>query len=209
MFALMRDVEMPARIASLPTNELGIPIPWFVRPAFPFDFRVLRDSALHEAWRREICWICGQPLGVYKVYVVGPLSAIQRVSSEAACHRDCADYAMMVCPFIANPKMVRGGRDYPVDIVQMADYELQNPGIYLQWVSREPYRSLEFSYLKLPQWNELIWWKQRRRASREEVCDALFAGAKKLRYSPQYHDPATHRKFDADIAQMHSLIPAE
>lgn len=50
--------------------------------------------------RRRYCWICGRQMGTFKCFVMGPLAALQRISSEPPSHRECAVYAVQVCPFM-------------------------------------------------------------------------------------------------------------
>ena len=57
--------------------------------------------------RRRYCWICGRQMGTFMCFVMGPLSALQRISTEPPSHRECAVYAVQVCPFMV------GGYDMP------------------------------------------------------------------------------------------------
>jgi len=44
--------------------------------------------------RHKRCWLCGQPLGKFMCFVVGPMCAINKTSAEPPSHRDCALYAV-------------------------------------------------------------------------------------------------------------------
>lgn len=70
--------EMPARVAALPRDEAGRPVPWFVatvdgKP----DFRIIKPGAINEAVRRNICWVCGKlRFGrTSQSFVIGPMCA--------------------------------------------------------------------------------------------------------------------------------------
>jgi ferredoxin len=103
-----RFPNAPDRIAALPVDHRGFPIPWFVawqdgKPVFP----AMDPEKMAKAIKDSRCWVCGQPLGRYKVYVVGPMCIANRVSSEPPSHLDCARFAAENCPFLANPNMKR------------------------------------------------------------------------------------------------------
>src|ERR1700757_2055277 len=97
---------LPARIQSLPVDARGFPVPWFVEwfhaDGTPFeypemsiragdypDFRVVDSRKFGIAHREKRCWVCGGPRGKYVAFVIGPMCAINRVSSELPSHRDC------------------------------------------------------------------------------------------------------------------------
>lgn len=126
------------RIERRPKDKRGFPIPWFVCPVEEGDpdFRVIRPFGASEAVRRKICWICGEPLGVHKAFVIGPLSALQKESMEPPCHRECAEYAMATCPFIAHANMQRSPRPHEQEVVIAAAVAPENPGMYCLWVTK-------------------------------------------------------------------------
>lgn len=64
---------LPDRIKALPIDARGYPIPWFVASV---------DGKL----------------GRHLSFVIGPMSAINRNTSEPGCHRDCAQFAVRACP---------------------------------------------------------------------------------------------------------------
>src|SRR5262245_60746512 len=102
------DPNLPDRMRSLPIDERGYPVPWFVayvdgKP----EFRAMDRDKWREAVRMHLCWVCGQKLGSYVVFVLGPMCGITRTTSEPPCHIDCARWSAKNCPFLARPKMVR------------------------------------------------------------------------------------------------------
>ena len=57
-----------------------------------------RRQALAAA---RCCAICGQTMGTRVAFVGGPLCIQNHLFTDAGMHRDCAVYALRVCPFIA------------------------------------------------------------------------------------------------------------
>src|SRR5882672_8370685 len=127
--------DLPERMRSLPLDQRGYPIPWFVHidEKGP-DFRVVKRGAVTGAYRGGTCWLCGYKLGVYKTFVIGPMCGMNRVTSEPPCHRECALYAAQACPFLTRPLAVRNARDMPEGHVPPAgEGIMRNPGVTLVW----------------------------------------------------------------------------
>jgi hypothetical protein len=122
---------------SLSIDERGYPVPWFVawidgKP----EFRVADAEKLHAAIRKSLCWVCGQPLGRWKVFVIGPMCAINRISAEPPNHRDCAEYSVRACPFLSRPQMTRRENDLPETYDEPAGCMIKrNPGVMLLWTT--------------------------------------------------------------------------
>jgi hypothetical protein len=53
--------------------------------------------------RERLCGICGQRLGAYLCFVGGPGSAFHPAGKyfDGPVHRDCAEFALRVCPYLA------------------------------------------------------------------------------------------------------------
>lgn len=177
-----RAIDPPYRMRKLPRNKAGYVIPWFVgddAEGHP-DFRLLRPDYLAAA-KDHLCMLCGQPMGRWCTFVVGPMCAVNRVSAEPPSHLDCATYAVQVCPFLSVPKMVRRetgleGKHIPgIPIVR-------NPGVALLWtVARSQIRPFDaagtgvlFDIGNPP--HTATWWAQSRAATREEVLESLTTG---------------------------------
>ena len=114
----MTDIPMPPRVAVLPVNKAGYPVPWFVDRDADVngqpDFRYADPRKLDRAIAYSLCWVCGQRRGVHASFVIGPMCSVNRVSAEPPCHLDCAIYSARACPFVANRKMVRRDRQMPL-----------------------------------------------------------------------------------------------
>ena len=132
----IKNIPMPPRIAKLPISDTGFPIPWFV----PYDGDKPVPQAADPAKRMKalrigLCWICGEPLGKFKAFVIGPMCAVNRVTSEPPCHRECAEYAVRACPFLAKPRMKRNPIEIPGKAPAPGIPIDRNPGVCLIWIT--------------------------------------------------------------------------
>jgi hypothetical protein len=176
-------VPMPARIARLPRNKVGYPIPWFVaaQPDGTFDFRVADPRKQILAGRERLCWVCGQQLGVYVSFPIGPMCAVNRISGEPPAHRECAEYSARACPFLAIPGMRRrdrGDLDWAPAAGEMNE---RNPGAVLVWTTRtfkafRPALGNDGILYQLGEPTSTSWWREGRAATRAEALVAMQAG---------------------------------
>jgi hypothetical protein len=179
-------LEIPERIKALPLDDAGRPVPWFVawvdgRP----EFRVIGPGKREEAYRKKKCWVCGQQLGKYLVFVIGPMCALNRISSEPPSHKDCAIFSAKACPFLATPRMHRRDRDLPEE-AQRADGIMldRNPGVTLLWVTRS-YWSLSDQMggfvFQLGPPEQTLWFREGRPAARGEILESIEGGLVEVR----------------------------
>lgn len=101
----LSKIEQPARIAAMQKDERGYPIPHSVawvdgKP----DFRVIDPNKWIEAVNNYQCGICGQKLEGEMAFVGGPVSIHNRLFTDLPMHKDCAEYALKTCPYLAAPK---------------------------------------------------------------------------------------------------------
>ncbi len=136
----MRDdlPPLPQNMTDLPIDERGYPVPWFVawidgKP----DFRVIGPGKLARAVKEHRCWVCGGPRGSWDVFTIGPMCAVNRVSSEPPSHRRCATYSVQACPFLSRANMRRRTDNLPEGRKDPAGIGIdRNPGVILLWVTR-------------------------------------------------------------------------
>jgi hypothetical protein len=208
---------MPARIARLPRDRHNRPIPWFVAtlPDGTRDFRIAGQEQHVTALRDRLCWICGGPMGAVKAFVIGPMCAVNRISSEPPAHRDCAIYAARVCPFLANPGM----RRRPVigvdgQIPAAGNPIPRNPGVSLVWLTRT-YRVVRAPMgntgllCELGEPSDTLWYARGWPASRPEILASFEAGLPTLQESCQHDaDPADSLRLLArDVDRALALVP--
>jgi len=171
---------LPKRWAHLPLNEKGYPVPKFVAWVDgKADFRVSDYRHLVKCINKQVCWLCGDTLGKYKVFVIGPMCAVNRVSGEPPCHRECAEYAVITCPFMVRPKAVRREANLPEDTTDPAGVSIpRNPGVTLLWITdtysvqKEPNGVL----FRIGNPIETLWYREGRTATREEVVESIRSG---------------------------------
>ena len=203
------DLPIPPRMANLPRNKAGYVVPWFVAwiDGQP-DFRVIRENGIREATRFERCWLCGQHRGRNAAFVIGPMCAVNRVSAEPPSHRDCATYAAQACPFLANPHMVRRGRDLPEDKTVAGVMVERNPGVALVWVTREwaPFWAGNGVLFNVGQPIATEWWAHGRAATRAEVLASIESGLPILREAAAAE--SAEAELDRQVEKAMTLIPA-
>lgn len=143
---------LPPRLQRLPVDARGYPVPWFVqwvRPgtvepvssdtpdAVP-EFRLMDQAKWVRAVQERRCWVCGDTLGVYLTFVVGPMCGLNRTTAEPPCHRDCAEWSARNCPFLARPQMVRRTDALTESLAVNVAGEMlaRNPGVTLLWTTK-------------------------------------------------------------------------
>lgn len=106
--AMNTQVPMPERIARLPRDRRGYPIPVIVTydtqglPLF-----TVNDSAVHrKCVNKKLCAICGERLTKELWFAGGPQSALHPhgMYFDSAMHHECVTYAMQVCPYLGTSR---------------------------------------------------------------------------------------------------------
>lgn len=172
----------PERILKLPRDQRGIPVPWFA--AWTEDgtpnFVTADGEKVVRAIKEKLCWVCGEPLGRFLAFVIGPMCTVNRATAEPPSHRDCAEFSLHHCPFLINPNMKRlpakylEGHDQPGGIMLE-----RNPGVSALWMTLS-YRIVSDRkgsfVLRLGDPVEVTWWAEGRPATELEVCHSLAEG---------------------------------
>lgn len=129
--------RMIPRINKLPRDHRGFPVPFFVCwVAGKPDFRVTDTHKFEKCCTHKLCWICGEPLGKYMAFVLGPMCLINRINSEPPSHKDCAEFAAINCPFLARPAMKRNEKDLPQGHLPVPGvHSSANPGLCLVYTT--------------------------------------------------------------------------
>lgn len=177
-----RFASLPARMRHLAIDARGFPVPKFVKiiDGEP-DFRVIDDVHFIAAIRKRRCWICGEPLGSWQAWVIGPMCAINRVNSEPPCHRECAIFAATHCPFLAQPMARRRARDLPAETIEAAGLHIKrNPGVCAVWITRarelETFIAGNGVLFHIPSPYEVLWFANGRKAERSEIETSISTG---------------------------------
>ncbi|AYJ85321.1 hypothetical protein D3Y57_04710 (plasmid) [Sphingomonas paeninsulae] len=201
----------------LPVDHRGFPVPWFVawvdgEPQFP----VADGRKFGLAQRQDRCWVCGGKLGRIKAFVIGPMCAVNRVSSEPPSHLECARFSARRCPFLSQPRMKRvGEKNLPHGINQPAGTMIKrNPGVALVYLSLG-YSSFGDgrggTLFDIGKPHAVEWYAEGREATRAEVLASIDSGMPLLASQcDRDSDPAAAR---AQLGRMHvaalTLVPAD
>src|SRR4029077_4831244 len=180
---------LPARFLKLPLDHRGYPVPRFVhqRDDGVYDFRVVKPGWPQRCRVNKLCWLCGEKMGRFMCFVIGPMCAINRNTAEPPCHRECAEFAVMACPFMRFPNRKRDETDLPADGFNPAGDEAaikRNPGVICLWVttSYRPYKARDGSVLiEIGEPVEVMWWAHGRSATHDEILASINFGLPLLR----------------------------
>ncbi|MFJ5038011.1 hypothetical protein [Streptomyces parvulus] len=175
-------LPVPTRLARRPLDKHGRLVPWFVgyvdgQP----DHRLVRPGGIRDAVRFGLCFLCGDVLGSYQTFVIGPMCAINRVTAEPPAHRDCAEYAAVACPFLTHPHM-RRRPDLPEHtVVPDGEMDPRNPGCCVTWTVRSWSQKRGMQLFDLGEPTQVDWWREGRPATYTEALDALVSGHEALK----------------------------
>jgi hypothetical protein len=185
MTALRENLPpVPPKMRGLPVDERGYPVPFFVafingKP----DHRVVEPRAVHTCIRLSRCWLCGETLGRYKVFTVGPMCALNRVSGEPPSHLECAEFAAKACPFLTRPHAKRRDANLPEERHTNEAMLSHNPGVTLLWTTTgyRPFRAGGTILYDMGPPDGMQWFAEGRQATRAEVDAAIALGLPALR----------------------------
>jgi hypothetical protein len=206
---------MPPAVADLPIDGRGYPVPWFVAwiDGAP-DFRVIGEGKIETAVREHRCWICGRQMGTYLAFVVGPMCAVNRISSEPPSHRRCAEFAAQACPFLAMPTAQRREGTLPAGAkAPPGTMLLRNPGVALVWVTKRyetvPAPVPDGSVGALFQMGvptEVMCFAEGRRATPEEIRASVDSGVPLLRAAIPPNALFANRVLDLEVRRALELL---
>lgn len=207
---------MPLRIRTLKVDARGYPVPWFVEwiDGQP-DFRVISGEKLARSINLDLCWICGGPLGRWRVFPIGPMCAVNRTSAEPPSHRDCAEFSAKACPFLTRPKAKRREAGLPEEHHCAGVMIKRNPGVTLLWVvkGRAAYRvwrpdinGVLFHLHADPV--ECLWFSEGRAATRQEVLRSVETGLPILREEAEKESPAAVQALEKALGSAAQFYPA-
>lgn len=208
--------DLPPRIAKLPQHR-GFPVPWFVGQVDgEYDFRLVGPGKFWEAVRQKKCWICGERLGQWISFVIGPMCGVTHTSAEPPSHRLCARFAALHCPFLTRPKMKRREDEVTQSATPAAGVSLdRNPGVCAIWTVRDYTVFRDHNGRPLIDIGEAVeveWYACGRPATRAEVQASIDSGLPFLRELCDTEDTpeectASHAELDRRLAGLQILLP--
>jgi hypothetical protein len=161
-----------------------------------------------------LCWLCGEKLGKFMCFVIGPMCAINRNTAEPPCHRECAEFAVQACPFMRFPNRKRDEEALPEDGVKAggdAAMIMRNPGVTLLWITKSyrPYRAHDGSTLiEIGEPVDVAWWAHGRAATRDEVMASIDSGLPILRAMAEKEGKAAIADLEKVTERGLKLVPA-
>lgn len=204
--------KLPEYMQGLPVFR-GYPVPWFVAyPEGEPDFRVADRGKWVQAVQQKLCWVCGQKLGSFLGFVLGPMGGIQRTTNEPAMHRQCAEWSIRNCPFLVRPKMVRRENDLPEDALEPPGRHLaRNPGVELLWMTRtfSLFRAADRRYLiHVGDPIEVVCYAEGRKATRQEVDESVAGGLPSLIDLAKQDGREAERELMRQVEEFEFYLPA-
>ena len=205
---------LPDRFKKLPVDKRGYPVPKFVfwvDDATP-DFRVVRPDWVGRCYRERLCWLCGEKLGKFMAFVIGPMCAINRVTSEPPSHLECAEFAAKACPFLAFPNRKRDEhKPLPEEARNPAGIFLRrNPGAVCIWVAEtyKPFRAGNGTLFRIGEPSAVHWYAHGRKATRAEVGASIESGLPALWELAEQQSPDAVRELVKQMDAAQALLPA-
>lgn len=107
------NLEIPKELAHLKIDKRGYPVPYFVSwvDGEP-EFRFMDAHRVKMIIERKVCHICGLKLPKdYFYFISGPIGLQNRISSDAAMHKVCAEFSLRACPHLYLQKSERREND--------------------------------------------------------------------------------------------------
>ena len=207
----IRKLVMPDRMRHLPLNDQGFPVPFFV-PYYDGkpEFRGFDPDKMRTCVRHQRCWLCGEPLGRFMVFVIGPMCAINRTSAEPPSHYDCAHYAAEACPFLSQPKMRRNEKDMPDHLEPAGTMLKRNPGVTLLWVTRhyKPFKADGGVLFKVGEPHRVEFYAEGRKAKHAEIMASIDSGMPILREMAERDGPDAVVELQQMYDKAMELVPA-
>jgi hypothetical protein len=185
-----RFPHAPDRIARLPLDRRGFPVPWFVswRDGLP-QFPVVDAAKLGLAWSDERCWVCGERLGVHRSWVMGPMSVIEGATPEPPSHHDCATFAAEACPHLTTDARYSDNFGAADGYAQQGNISKIRSAATAIWVTRgrgaTPFRAGGGILFKLDDPARLEWYAHGGKATDVDVRQAIAAVLPTLRLAAE------------------------
>lgn len=179
--------ELPERMRDLPVDR-GYPAPWFVDwitneagERVP-EFRAMDSRKWVRAVKEKLCWVCGNKLGAYLTFTIGPMCGINRISPEPPSHLECAQWSAKNCPFLSRPHMQRRDIEEKLCPLKPAGNMIErNPGVMLLWTTRsyEVFRAprgVDGYLIRIGDPVHISFWAEGRTATRAEIDASVESG---------------------------------
>ncbi|TYL87480.1 hypothetical protein FXB38_04460 [Bradyrhizobium cytisi] len=160
--------------------------------------------------RHKRCWLCGQPLGKFMVFVIGPMCAVNRVSAEPPSHRKCALYAVQSCPFLTQPKMRRNEKDMPEHLAPAGIMLRRNPGVTMLWTTQSYtiFKAGNGALFNVGEPVQVEFFAEGRTATRDEIMASISTGMPSLRQMAERDGAEAVAELQVQYDRAMGLVPA-
>lgn len=192
--------------------QRGYPVPWFVAMIDgEYHFPTADGKKLVQALRQRLCWVCGEHLGGYLSFVIGPMCVVNRVTSEPPNHHECAVFSAKACPFLTRPHMKRqkeapeGATPPPGNFIE------RNPGAVVVWTTKEHQliKTSEGFLFRVGEPTGVLWFAEGRAATRDEAMAALSSGLPILANVAHQEGAAAVKELDLAYTAALHLVPKQ
>lgn len=212
---MTRFPDLPSIMFNLPIDPRGFPVPWFVawedgKPLFP----VADGAKMERAVSESRCWVCGHHLGRIRAFVIGPMCAVNRVSSEPPSHLECARFSARNCPFLVKPTMKRATDSRAYQERNLCDPAgtmiSRNPGVTLVWWTLRhgiKYRGPDGVLFDIGKPHAVEFYREGRAATRQEIIDSIESGLPALESLARQDGPAAQAMLYEMHRQAMDLLP--
>jgi hypothetical protein len=199
---LPSNFELPPRMKKLPRDPDGNPIPWFAQTSDGQGNFSMDPYKWMKAVEDLRCWICGEQLGTYRAFMLGPLLAVGRTAMDPPSHRECAEFWVQHFPLLSDKKkqnpsivmMIWITRKYALPISEN-DADMNLPG--------QPGGPM----FSLGEPEEVLYYCQGRPATREEIRGAMEPGISNLRAKAKLEGPESSSDLEELIKRAEELMP--
>jgi len=203
---------VPARLRGRPIVR-GYPVPWFVAqlPDGGYDFRVADGRKVAVAIREQRCWVCGQRLGAFKAFTLGPMCAVNRTAAEPPAHAECAHWSAAACPFLNQTQHRRREGGLPETAPPPGEMLTRQPGVALVWITKT-FTLFDDgkggTLIEIDEPTQTAWYCQGRAATRAEVLASIESGLPALRALAEQEGEAALAALAAHVARAMRYVPA-
>jgi hypothetical protein len=205
-------LQLPERMRTLEVSDEGFPVPWFVghvdgKP----DFRTMDGQKMAIAVRLKRCWMCGQPLGKFLTFAIGPMCIVNRNIAEPPSHLSCLEYSVKACPFLSQPRMRRNEKDLPEERHVAGIGLKRNPGVTALWTT------LKYRVYRAPNGGALFeigdpehveFYAEGRKATHDEILQSMESGLPLLMGVAEDEGPEAVSELQRLYSKALELVPA-
>jgi hypothetical protein len=135
------DDIIPEAVRRLPRDSRGYPIPFIVDhdvdgQGTP-DFRTIDEDRWTDCAVDRLCEVCGEKLTYWMVFIGGVTACTNRRFLDPPMHRECAEFARRVCPYLVMPGYKYSKRTAPEGYKDFDFVSAERPEIMYMYITRD------------------------------------------------------------------------